>query len=236
MFKGESYRIDPDLPISTLFEYILSKLISLLRCLFRGVVVSFNPNNLIFLGSNVEIKNRRMIKFGRGVTLGRGVMIDGLSKDGIIIGDGASIGSYGIIRATSVLSKIGRGFKLGNHSSLDAFAFVGAYGGVVVGSNVIMGQKVSFHSENHMYDRLDMLIRHQDITCQGVVVEDNCWIGSNVTFLDGSHVASGCVIGAGSVVRGYIPPNSIAVGVPARVIKSRGVSMQMKNMQMKNDE
>lgn len=229
MFKGEGYRIDQDLPVSALFEYTFSKLISLARCLFRGVVIAANPKKLIFLGPNVELKNRRMVHFGRGVTLGRGVMIDGLSKEGIIIGDGASIGAYGMIRATGVLSNIGKGFKLGNNSSLDAFAFVGASGGVEVGSNVIMGQKVSFHSENHLYDRLDVPIRHQGTTRQGIVVEDDCWIGSNVTFLDGSHVASGCVIGAGSVVRGYIPPNSIAVGVPARVIKSRGTVVQVKN-------
>jgi acetyltransferase-like isoleucine patch superfamily enzyme len=228
MFKGEGYRIDPNLPISALFEYTFSKLISLARCLFRGVIISADPKKLIFLGPNVELKNRRMIHFGRGVTLGRGVMIDGLSKEGIIIGDGASLGPYGMIRATGVLSHIGKGFKLGNNSSLDAFAFVGASGGVVVGSNVIMGQKVSFHSENHLYDRLDVPIRHQGTTRQGIVVEDDCWIGSNVTFLDGSHVASGCVIGAGSVVRGYIPSNSIAVGAPARVIKSRGAVVRMK--------
>jgi acetyltransferase-like isoleucine patch superfamily enzyme len=230
MFKGEGYKIDPDLPISALFEYTFSKLTSLARCLFRGVVISADPKKLIFLGPNVELKNKHMIHFGRGVTLGRGVMIDGLSREGIIIGDGVSIGPYGIIRATGVLSNLGKGFKLGNNSSLDAFAFVGASGGVTVGSNVIMGQKVSFHSENHLYDSLDVPIRHQGATRQGIVVEDDCWIGSNVTFLDGSHVASGCVIGAGSVVRGYIPKNSIAVGVPARVIKSRGAERVDKKL------
>ncbi|MFA6204145.1 MAG: acyltransferase [Gallionella sp.] len=229
LFKGEGYRIDPNLPVSALFEYLLSKVFALLRCLMRGVVISVNPRKLVFLGPAVELKNRRMIHFGRGVTLGRSVMIDGLSIEGIVIGDGSSIGPYGMIRATGVLSSVGVGFKLGSNSSMDAFAFVGASGGVVVGSNVIMGQKVSFHSENHLYDRLDVPIRHQGTTRQGIVVEDDCWIGSNVTFLDGAHVASGCVIGAGSVVRGYIPANSIAVGVPARVIKSRGAVAEKKN-------
>ena len=227
LFKGEGYRIDPDLPITALFEFAFTKIVSLARCLFRGVVISINPKKLIFLGPNVELKNRRLIHFGRGVTLGKSVMIDGLSKEGIFIGEGASIGPYSIIRATGVLSNIGKGFKLGNYSSMDAFAFVGASGGVEVGCNVIMGQKVSFHSENHLYDRLDVPIRQQGTTRIGIIIEDNCWIGSNVTFLDGTHVASGCVIGAGSIVRGFIPPNSIAVGVPARVIKSRVAVSEM---------
>lgn len=215
--RGENYLIDPAIPVSALFEYAGSKTIALLR----GWLRTFNPKKWLFLGPDVELKNKRMIRFGRGVALGKGVIIDGLSSDGVILGDGASIGPYGIVRATGVLNNIGKGFSLGRHSSLDAFAFVGASGGVMVGDNVIVGQRVSFHSENHVYDRLDVPIRRQGVTRLGIVVEDDCWIGANVTLLDGAHVASGCVIGAGSVVRGYVPPNSIAVGVPARVIKTR---------------
>lgn len=221
LYKGEDYQIDPELPFTALFGFTFDKIFSLGRCLCRCVVISLDPRDLIFLGANVELKNRKMIQFGRGVTLGKYVMIDGLSKEGIIIGNGSSIGPYGIIRATGVLSNLGKGFRMGNHSSLDAFAFVGCSGGVVIGNNVILGQKVSFHSENHLFTRSDLLIRHQGITRQGIVIEDDCWVGSNVTFLDGAHVSSGCVIGAGSIVRGHIPPNSIAVGVPARVINSR---------------
>jgi acetyltransferase-like isoleucine patch superfamily enzyme len=61
----------------------------------------------------------------------------------------------------------------------------------------------------------------QGVNSKGIVVEDDCWVGANTTFLDGAHVGHGCVIGAGSVVRGEIPPYSIVVGAPARVIRSR---------------
>jgi acetyltransferase-like isoleucine patch superfamily enzyme len=60
---------------------------------------------------------------------------------------------------------------------------------------------------------------------KGIVVGDDCWIGAKVTFLDGAHVGKGSVIAAGAVVRGEIPPYSIAVGVPARVIKFRKESV-----------
>jgi acetyltransferase-like isoleucine patch superfamily enzyme len=53
------------------------------------------------------------------------------------------------------------------------------------------------------------------------VIEDDCWVGANTTFLDGAHVGRGCVIAAGSLVRGEIPPYSVLVGSPARVLKSR---------------
>ena len=50
---------------------------------------------------------------------------------------------------------------------------------------------------------------------------NDCWIGVKVTFLDGANVGDGCIIAAGSIVRGDIPPFSIIAGVPAKVIKMR---------------
>jgi acetyltransferase-like isoleucine patch superfamily enzyme len=84
-----------------------------------------------------------------------------------------------------------------------------------------MGQHVGFHPENHNFDRTDIPIREQGTTRLGITIEDDVWVGSNAIFLDGAHVGKGCVIGAGSVVRGNIPAYSIAVGVPAKVVRSR---------------
>jgi acetyltransferase-like isoleucine patch superfamily enzyme len=59
------------------------------------------------------------------------------------------------------------------------------------------------------------------VTRQGIVIEDDCWLGHGVTVLDGVTIGKGSVIGAGSVVNKDIPPYSVAVGAPVRVIKSR---------------
>ena len=53
-----------------------------------------------------------------------------------------------------------------------------------------------------------------------VVIGDNCWIGGSVTICPNVRIGEGCVIGAGSVVTRNIPPNSLAVGVPCRVLRS----------------
>ncbi|MBA2748254.1 MAG: acyltransferase, partial [Tatlockia sp.] len=58
-------------------------------------------------------------------------------------------------------------------------------------------------------------------TRQGVVIEDNCWLGYGVKVLDGVTIGEGSVIGAGAVVTKDIPPYSVAVGVPAKVVRSR---------------
>jgi acetyltransferase-like isoleucine patch superfamily enzyme len=110
---------------------------------------------------------------------------------------------------------------MGNGSSVDAYSYIGAAGPITIGENVIMGQHISFHAENHNYNRVDIPIKHQGTRRQGIVIEDDCWVGANTTFLDGAHVGRGCVIAAGSLVRSELPPYSIVVGAPARVLKSR---------------
>lgn len=52
-----------------------------------------------------------------------------------------------------------------------------------------------------------------------IVVEEDCWLGINVTLLNGAHIGRGCVVGAGCVVSGNTPPYSVVVGNPWRIVK-----------------
>jgi acetyltransferase-like isoleucine patch superfamily enzyme len=218
-FKGHQYRLDRSVPISLLLAMVLRRSIWLVRgatkCLLQQRNIRF-----VYMASGVNLRNAALISFGKGVTVERGVIIDGLSRDGIRFGDNVVIGAYSVVRA-SLPSNVGVGVRMGNNSSVDAYSFIGAAGFVDIGENVIMGQHVAFHAENHNFERTDIPIKHQGTRRQGIAIEDDCWIGSNAVFLDGAHVGRGCVIAAGSVVRGEIPAYSVAGGVPARVLRSR---------------
>jgi acetyltransferase-like isoleucine patch superfamily enzyme len=217
--KGHAYRLDRSIPLSLLLGIALRRLI----WLFRGVVkclVLQRRFRFVYMAPLVKLRNASLIRFGKGVTLGLGVLIDGLSREGINFGDNVVIGPYSVVGASSP-SNFGAGLRMGKNSAVDAYSFIGAAGLIAIGENVIMGQHVSFHAENHNYERTDVPIKQQGTRREGIVVEDDCWVGSNVLFLDGAHVGRGCVIAAGSVVRGEIPPYSVVAGVPARVVKSR---------------
>ena len=218
--RGAEYELDPAVPLTALFSLGGRRAVALLRGNLR-LIIFRQSVGLVFIGRGAEIRNIKQITFGRGVTLDRDVLIDGLSRDGVRLGNGVSVGRSSILRCTGVLSSIGVGIDIGDNSGLDAFCFIGAAGGVRIGKDVIMGQHVSFHAEEHNFDSVTIPIKHQGTRRSGIVVEDDCWIGSNVTFLDGAHVGRGCVIGSGAVVRGTIPEYSVAVGVPARVVRSR---------------
>ncbi|AKR43386.1 DapH/DapD/GlmU-related protein [Methylophilus sp. TWE2] len=215
--KGESYKLDGNLGLLTIFQIALERL----RNLLRGICYSRKLNQRVFVGKHVTIKNRRYLCLGKGVTIGDYVSIDGLSRDGISIGNNVSIGPFSILQASGVISNLGAGLKIGDNSGIGAYSYIGAAGGVSIGQNVIMGQYVSFHSENHNFSLPDIPIRKQGVTREGIVIEDDCWVGAKVTFLDGAFLSRGCVVAAGAVVRGVIPPNSVIGGVPAKVIKSR---------------
>jgi acetyltransferase-like isoleucine patch superfamily enzyme len=85
-----------------------------------------------------------------------------------------------------------------------------------IGSNVRIAPNVRFHAAGHDPDHPDYADSGGDI-----VVEDDCWIGAGALVLQGVTIGHGSVVAAGSVVIHDIPPNSIAGGVPARVLRSR---------------
>jgi acetyltransferase-like isoleucine patch superfamily enzyme len=217
--KRQTYRLDRSLPLRMATGIAIRRSWWLLRGVTKCLVLQ-GKLRFVYVAPQANLRNASGIHFGKGITLERGVVVDGLSLRGIEFGDNVVIGPYSVVRA-SCPSNVGLGMRMGKNSAVDAYSFIGAAGFIDIGENVIMGQHVAFHAENHNYAETDLPIKEQGTRRLGIVVEDDCWIGSNVTFLDGAHVETGCVIGAGSVVRGRIPRCSVAVGVPAKVVRSR---------------
>lgn len=176
----------------------------------------------LFIGRRVTIRNPRHLRVGKSVVIDDGVVIEALSRTGVSIGDGTTLEKQVMIRVTGVLRNLGEGFTIGSRCSIGAFSYIGASGGISIGDNVLIGQRVSMHSENHVFSDPRRPIRDQGDTRQGIVIGDDCWIGSGAIILDGVTIGSGSVIGAGSLVNENIPPGSVAVGVPAKTVKKRG--------------
>jgi acetyltransferase-like isoleucine patch superfamily enzyme len=211
---GKSYSPAPDLPPGLIVNIARTRLLWLLRGEIRF-------RRLVFIGGNVKVRGKRHIHLGSGSTLEHGVVLDGYARGGLRIGARTRIGSFTTISCTSHLSLFGEGFSIGEDSGIGEFSYIGAAGQVTIGRNVIMGQYVSFHSQEHEFRDPATPIRQQGTTQRGITIGDDCWIGARVTFLDGSRVSEGCVVAAGAVVRGEIPAFSVIAGVPARVIGNR---------------
>lgn len=92
--------------------------------------------------------------------------------------------------------------------------------GVRVGDSVTIAANCTFAPANHEYRSKSELIRSQGFRPGkgGIIVEDDVWIGANCVFLDGAILRRGCVIGAGSIVRGEVAAYSIQAGNPLKLI------------------
>jgi acetyltransferase-like isoleucine patch superfamily enzyme len=218
--NDKGYELSPQLSLLDLLSISFVKSIHLIRG-FVFQLISLKKPNVIFIAPGVKILNRRHLKVCGPLTIGRNVTIDSLSIEGIRLGSNVNIPDGSFIRCTGVISQLGKGLVVGNNTGLGHYTFINAQGGVEIGDDVIMGSHVSILAENHEFSSLDEPIRLQGVSRKGIVIESNVWIGANVTILDGVRIHSGSVIGAGSVVTKSIPPNSLAVGTPCKVVKTR---------------
>lgn len=114
----------------------------------------------------------------------------------------------------------GKEVELGDNSGLGINCDVPS--NVKIGNNVMMGPNCFILSQNHIIDDIHTPMRLQGFVKKGpTVIEDDVWIGRNVTFTPGRHVKHGTVIGACCLLCKDFPPYSIVGGNPAKLIRSR---------------
>jgi len=218
--QDANYTLDPALTTMDLLAILWRRGWAFVRGLWWRVRVA-ESRGALFVGRRVQIFHARHLHLGRSVTIEDDVRIDALSREGIWLGDNVSVGRFTMIEATGVLTLLGKGVRIGANSNLGDYNYVNGVGGLTIGENVLIGQFVSFHPQNHVIDDPDRPIKEQGTTEQGIVVEDDVWIGARVTVLDGVRIGRGAVVAAGAVVTRDVPPYAIVGGVPARIIKWR---------------
>lgn len=175
----------------------------------------------IFIGANVKLIEAKHITMEHKVRLEKGVKIDALSSEGVVLGDGVVLGQNTVIECTGSLRALGKGVKIGSRSTFGSNCYFGAAGGITIGKDVMAGQYIRFHAENHEYGDINVPIRQQGVTHKGIVIGNNCWIGAGAVFLDGAKLGDGCVVAANAVVRGTFPDNAVIGGVPAKILRMR---------------
>ena len=100
-------------------------------------------------------------------------------------------------------------------------AVVNAYLDVEIGQGCLLGDRVYVCDFDHRHDLVDVPIRKQGIVKTPVRIGEDVWVGEKASILRGADIGAGAVIGSQSLVNGPIPPFSVAVGRPARVVRSR---------------
>lgn len=172
----------------------------------------------IYIQNGVEFLGTSCIQIGKGVYIFKGVRIDaqGHENNRIYLGNGVAIErnvNIGCLEDTYI--------HIDEETFIAPDVCIAGPGDIKIGKNCMIAAHSGIYANNHNFADPMQLIKNQGITRKGIVIEDDCWLGHGVTVLDGVTIGRGSVIGAGAVVNKDIPPFSVAVGIPARVIKSR---------------
>ena len=110
---------------------------------------------------------------------------------------------------------------IGNRVTATGSLTLGAHDQIVIEDDVMFAANVHLTDGLHGFEHTDEPYKYQPINrIAPITIKHGCWIGQNVVIMPGVTIGELCIIGANSVVTRSIPPRSIAVGAPARVIKT----------------
>jgi acetyltransferase-like isoleucine patch superfamily enzyme len=218
--KRKDFYFDESLTGSILFTFFYTKAIELIRFNFHKIIV-FNKVGLSFVSNGVVVDSYRNLVIGKNSRIESYCIIGAFGKKDLVIGKNSSIGVFSRVVVSSGFQHLGEYIVIGDNVGVGGYSNIGGSGGVSVGDNTIIGPYFSAHPENHNFESIEVPIRLQGTTRKPITIEENCWLGAKVTVLAGVTIGKGSIIGAGSVVTKDIPAYSIALGVPAIVVKER---------------
>jgi len=177
---------------------------------------------ILMVGKNTRITHRNHIVCGKFVKFEDYTEIHGLCANDLVFGDYVTISRGVMIRPSSYYGiDYGSGLKMGDHSSIGPYGWIGCSGSISIGSNVMIGPRCHILAENHVFSDVNETIKSQGVVQKGIVIEDDCWLGSNVVVLDGVTIGRGSVIGAGTIVTKDVPAGSIVVDKRMKEIRQR---------------
>jgi acetyltransferase-like isoleucine patch superfamily enzyme len=160
---------------------------------FRSDAISIDPSSWVAARSVIKVCGGGTIRIGRNCE----------------------------IHPLSMILTYGGDIEIGDNCSLNPFAIVYGHGGVRIGNSVRIGAHTVIIPANHNPPSDDIPLDSSGMTCRGITIEDNVWLGVGCRVLDGVHLSRNVIVGAGSVVSRSMPANATVAGVPARIIKAR---------------
>lgn len=161
------------------------------------------------------IKHPSACRIGRGARIGRCTIIcNGRRPYSIVLGrcyvhDGA------------IVDALGGWIEIGDRTTINPYCVLYGAGGLSIGANCGIATQSVVVAAQHTFELTGIPMMDQPVIADGIIIEDDVWLGAGSKILDGVRVSSGCVIAAGAIVTKDCPPGAVMAGVPARRLKTR---------------
>lgn len=175
-------------------------------------------DGLAAIENGVRLRFASNIRLGRNVYLDQGVYLHACPQ-GITIGDNSFVMHGAILHVYNFRDLPHAFIRIGRDSLIGELNVLRGQGGITIGDRVYTAPLVQMLAVNHVFDDPARPIIAQGITAEGIVVEDDAWIGAGAILTDGVRVGRGAVVAAGAVVTQDVPPHTVVGGVPARVLR-----------------
>jgi len=167
---------------------------------------------------NVRLRFADNVRLGNGVYLDENVYLHACPQ-GIEIGDETIVMHGAVLHVYNFRDMPHSGIKIGRQSLVGEYSVIRGQGGVAIGDRVYTSPFTQIIAVNHVFDDPDRPFVEQGVTAEGIVIEDDVWLGAGAVITDGVRVGRGSVVAAGAVVTRDVPPHTVVGGVPARVLK-----------------
>jgi len=203
----------------TLF-LILSWIPSILGIALRGLFyrLILHIDGWAAIENDVRMRFADHIRLGHGAYLDQGVYLHACPQ-GIQIGANTLVMHGAVLHVYNFRQIPHSGITIGRDSLIGEYSVIRGQGGVSIGDRVYTSPHTQIIAVDHVFADPERPFTEQGITAQGIVIEDDVWIGSGAIITDGVRVGQGAVIAAGAVVTQDVPAHTVVGGVPARIIK-----------------
>jgi len=186
----------------------------------RGVLYRL----ILHMDGMAAIENRVCLRFADHIRLGPNVYLDQgvylhACPNGIAIGENSLVMHGAVLHVYNFRDLPHAFIHIGRDSLIGELNVLRGQGGITIGDRVYTAPLVQMLAVNHVYADPTRPMIEQGITAEGIVVEDDVWVGAGAIITDGVTVGQGAVVAAGAVVTQDVAPHTVVGGVPARVLK-----------------
>jgi acetyltransferase-like isoleucine patch superfamily enzyme len=190
-----------------------------IRSVLYRLILSMD--GLAAIENGVRIRFADQVRLGRNVYLDQGVYLHAC-PGGIEIGDNSFVMHGAVLHVYNFRDLPHAFIRIGCDSLIGEMNVLRGQGGITIGDRVYTAPMVQLLAVNHVYSDPNRPMAEQGITAEGIVIEDDVWIGAGAIITDNVRVGKGVVVAAGAVVTQDVPPHTVVGGVPARVLKTIG--------------
>lgn len=176
-------------------------------------------DGLAAIESGVRLRYASQLRLGRGSYLDEGVYIHA-GPGGTAIGANTFVMHGAILHVYNFRNLPRAGIRIGRDSLIGEYSVIRGQGGVTIGDRVYTSPHTQIIAVDHVFDDPGRPFIEQGITAQGIVIEDDVWIGSGAIVTDGVRIGRGAVVAAGAVVTRDVAPHTVVGGVPARPLRT----------------